>query len=440
MGLCPLLLFALAASPQDAGTPSPGPAAQVRELLYGAERLRVVRAATEVELIRLDPAGKPGADAFAGYDVVKRYGVIPPGAVGPLKALLLEDEQLQFASKLCGGFKPGVGLRFRASSAEPADVLLCFACDDVAVPKGAVPLDTADMSATRGALLELLVPLMPGDEELGRVLATDRRDRAAKRMVAEVMRAPDPLRSFGPATGKRRRELLRALGAESEHWSATTSRLDALLSLFRALPAADIAALLKPSDDAWLRAGVARALLGEGRLTELPRRQQLALFPVLAGHVLHWGPADARPEVLRQVAANDSPALRRALRGALKKPVDPAWGDGVGLRGPSVRAAVLLTLARLGEDGGLASAAGDERDRLALSVAEAWLHPDRGLPEGALLSQDGFVFDAAVEWVKRHPGDAARAALEQAGQSHPYPGSAAAARRALQALGSESSR
>ena len=40
------------------------------------------------------------------------------------------SSQLRHLNKLCGGFQPGIALRFK-DGARSADVLLCFACGDI---------------------------------------------------------------------------------------------------------------------------------------------------------------------------------------------------------------------------------------------------------------------------------------------------------------------
>jgi hypothetical protein len=102
--------------------------------------------------------------------------------------------------KLCGGFDPGVVVRFHDSRRRVVDVLLCFNCMDLGAvrrPSNHMPLerqskyvlprnvDTADMTPGAVRLLRLVDRAFPGDPELRQALR-----RAEDQEKADSAREP----------------------------------------------------------------------------------------------------------------------------------------------------------------------------------------------------------------------------------------------------------
>lgn len=163
----------------------------------GKAAVRVLTTATRVEAFRVlshdrDAAVRkqtPPVARFAGYAITAQAAV-PADLAKRLAAALLADttyERLEVGTgsiKLCGGFHPGVGVRFVAGK-DVAEVLICFDCDDVGFVRGLAPggkgaqhwpesdladnpyrIAVRDSSDGRKALLALVREAFPADEAL----------------------------------------------------------------------------------------------------------------------------------------------------------------------------------------------------------------------------------------------------------------------------------
>jgi uncharacterized protein YbaR (Trm112 family) len=102
--------------------------------------------------------------------------------------------------KLCGGFDPGVVVRFHGPHGGMVDALLCFNCDDIGAvprPSNRMPLerqsryvvprkvDTADMERGALLLLGLADRAFPGDPDLRDALERAKRHAAEDKTRAE---------------------------------------------------------------------------------------------------------------------------------------------------------------------------------------------------------------------------------------------------------------
>ena len=104
-----------------------------------------MREALDVRVFRLDPE-HPVFDAprdperrIGPWPIVGETGPPPRPAVKELIALLCDTElyraSVEGAVKLCGGFSPGIDVRF-TNLGVPVDVLLCFNCGEFAIWRG----------------------------------------------------------------------------------------------------------------------------------------------------------------------------------------------------------------------------------------------------------------------------------------------------------------
>ena len=113
------------------------------------------------------------------------------------KALTHPDLARQrYGNKLCGGFQPGVALRF-VSGTEEATVLLCFACGDIKVV-GKSNFEF-DMGGARTELLRLSSHAFPDDEALSSLLR-ERTERATRQERFEATVGPVVLPLLLPPT------------------------------------------------------------------------------------------------------------------------------------------------------------------------------------------------------------------------------------------------
>jgi len=110
--------------------------------------IRVVKAASRVEVIRLKGASNPERDLdgymtevakrgdpdVAGFAIARRVQVSNAALVARIKKLVLNPAAYERyeGTKLCGGFQPKVVFRFGTGD-ERVDVLICFNCGDVGV-------------------------------------------------------------------------------------------------------------------------------------------------------------------------------------------------------------------------------------------------------------------------------------------------------------------
>lgn len=139
--------------------------------------------AIRVEAFRLDPnqaaagarpdtanASKPegGAPAAAarigGFEVTAGPVALSKDQDARLRRVLADRETYDFDLHKKCEFQPGVALRFDAGD-KTADLLICFACDELGVTDAQGNISTASFTA-RKELVELAQELFPNDREI----------------------------------------------------------------------------------------------------------------------------------------------------------------------------------------------------------------------------------------------------------------------------------
>jgi len=138
-----------------------------------------MREALDVRVFRLDP-GRPEFDAPADperrigpWPIVSEAGRPERPAVEALIRTLRDSElyrsNIEGAIKLCGGFSPGIDVRF-TNLGVPVDLLLCFTCGEFAIWQGGHPRQAGDFER-RGAdfvrFAKRMFPRDPAIKKLG---------------------------------------------------------------------------------------------------------------------------------------------------------------------------------------------------------------------------------------------------------------------------------
>jgi hypothetical protein len=257
-------------------------------------------------------------------------------------------------------------------------------------------------------------------------------DEAARARRREALSALPPLK------------LLRLIGADSQYW--TTSVEEKLpMEALAPVPAAKLSALLSSAEcDEWARAGLARVLVGEHRLRELPEAERPAVLLAIARHALAWGPAAARSAVLEAIGdRGPDEALAGLLEDVLagRLVASAAWGAGLDSDDPELRPGVLLTLSRL-EPQAAAPLLGtvekrSKADEAALRLALVFSgRADQWRP-AILESESPLVFHAALAWARQAKSAQVVADLRRFAARHPSTSSAAAASRAAEEIASQ---
>ena len=138
-----------------------------------------MREALDVRVFRLDPE-RPEVDAprdperrIGPWPIVGEAGRPPRPVVEALIATLRDSElyraNVEGAVKVCGGFSPGIDVRF-TNLGIPVDVLLCFTCGEFAIWQGGHPRQAGDFER-RGAdfvrFAKRMFPRDPAIKKLG---------------------------------------------------------------------------------------------------------------------------------------------------------------------------------------------------------------------------------------------------------------------------------
>jgi RNA polymerase sigma factor (sigma-70 family) len=153
-------------------------APEVLRQRYGDKTIAIIKAATKVEVFRLDPKDyvdpaktKEGQDKrFGGYAITLKGDDQGEKFARKAAALLLDrDNFVLNAAKGCI-FSPGVGLRFWKGK-EYAELLLCYQCSELKViapdtKAQGVKNPMADFEKGRAAFVKLAKELFPKDEAI----------------------------------------------------------------------------------------------------------------------------------------------------------------------------------------------------------------------------------------------------------------------------------
>jgi hypothetical protein len=289
MHLSILALLSVAAAPVDPEVTA----------FWGPQALKRLSSAKTVELFRVRPhedeeekPPPPRGQVIGGYAVTQVRGAVPAERVAALVELLRARSTYGSFStyKLCGGFHPGIALRF-TDEAGATDVLLCFQCMDVgwvrSTPKNARALGqndldpspwklaVADMDPGHAQLLDAVLALLP-DDDLKKIRDDERAERAEDDAFWSLF-SPDAgaviqrglgfhdVEGLGPALAREipATDLLptcfKALGRGRMPWTQSLSREEAVFQAAETASVAQFEASLKEAfKDPVMERGAAR--------------------------------------------------------------------------------------------------------------------------------------------------------------------------------------
>ncbi len=152
------------------------PAAPISEILgdrVPSEIRRIIPSETPTNL-RLD-----GIEFIAGYEVIGQPKPLTADQIAALTTLTTSPAAFDSDGEATCTFRPGIALRF-GTDAEVIDLLVCFACDEVAtVPSGGDVTQLAIMpQSSRDTLLDLAKTALPDDQAIQELPAVRREGSA----------------------------------------------------------------------------------------------------------------------------------------------------------------------------------------------------------------------------------------------------------------------
>ena len=318
--------------------------AELRQGL-GARAVEGIDAAERVEIARVEPghldSAKDAPPNVAGFPLIGAFqplGGELPGA--GFRRTLLGRKTYEFAppgavsEPACGGFQPGVALRFGPKGkGRPVEVLVCFNCSELAIVSGAAPFTMVSFEPGRLDILRLVAAAVPDLPNLATMLAAEQADLARELMFASMFR-PDVLVAFDHVASGRpdataaaviqlRRHVSgkalfvlasRALGVKGNDLHRLDGATKALYAAVRPLTSAEtIAGLEAIRGDQVALAGAAELLAKSGVARELPEPTRVVLGAPAPGGV----PGPERERAVRGDSDGRQPR-RQAARAAAR--------------------------------------------------------------------------------------------------------------------------
>jgi hypothetical protein len=409
----------------------------------GGRAVDVIDAAERVEIARVEPqrlAAPGAADAPAnagGFPLVGEFEGLGADFLEGFQRVLLDRKTYEFPPPrsaiipLCGGFQPGVALRFwPKGKGRPALVLLCFHCWELATVSGSAAGPGARVLFQPGRLelLRLAGAALPELRELATMLAAEQGDRA-RELAFEAMFPPDVLAAFDHvaldpndgavaaaaalrrhASGKALFVLAaRALGVKGNDMHSGDRPTAALYAAVRALGPAEVAAGLEAiRGDQVALAGATELLANSGVVAALPEAVRIAWVPSLLEAFLAQNASWHCPLIRR--AANRAgralvPLLVRVLRGQAALAAWPSRAFRP--PEPSDAGCALMALAAADEDAarvGLATwRPASPLDTLAARAARARLGDDGALDGTLLATRSPTILAVTLDAIVAHP-------------------------------------
>jgi hypothetical protein len=454
-----VVAFALLGRPAQAGQPTlddVGP--RVRGILGDAVVQGLLRArraeAIPLEEMRTGGINPPPPEAPGKPGTI--HGYRPAGKARPLDTVLLDQFRTALldsdtyslydlppntgTSKMCGGFRPGVAIRFWGDvrgRPVPVDALLCFNCGDVVVVEGegTPPTFPHDASAGEGTLLRLASAALPDEAELAARLEERLNDRARELLFRSMFPARTQV-AMTPTSGRVEFErpfadhhkylaaeatrlrksvegpslfatVARAFAALQAAWSNDSTTLAALA--VSQLPARDVEAGWKRiQGDQLALAGVAE--LDERRALDrnVPSATRQAWLPITAEAAITQSPHVALCPLMARVAALPAAAGRSLLGRVARGEIEAAPRGRRGFpERASARGCALLALTKV--DATLAATQArawspvDPVDQAAKRVV-LYLTGDTAALDGNILGvASNAVADGVFEPLRAHP-------------------------------------
>jgi hypothetical protein len=406
--------------------------ARAVDVIDGAERVEIAR----VEPKRLEtPGAKDGPPNVGGFPLVGGFKPLEASFLEGFQHTLLERKTYSFPPPrsaiipLCGGFQPGVALRFWRKG-KPVEVLLCFNCSELATVSGAGAgsLTKVLFEPGRFELLRLVGAALPDPAELSTALAAEQVDRA-RELMFDSMFPPDVLLAF-ERVGSGRAEATeaavaqlrqhvsgkalfvlasRALGVKGNDLHSLDGATRALYAAVRPLaPGETTAGLEAIRGDRVALAGAAELLARSGVARELPEPTRAVWVPILLEAFLARN-ANGKCALILMAANRVGkplvPLLVRILRGqvALASWMSRSFRPDE----PSDAACALMALAGTDPDAahvGLATwRPATPLDMLAVRAARVRLGDDGALDGALFATRSPTVVAVTLDGVVAHP-------------------------------------
>jgi hypothetical protein len=398
----------------------------------GARTVDVIGDAERAEIVQVDDTPiADGPTTIGGYPTRGDFRPVDRDLLEGFRAQLLDPRTYGGTiGKLCGGFHPGVALRFwpkgTKRGAKPADILICFHCDELAsVPtRASERLTTVDVGPGRLALLRLAAAALPGVESLASTFAREQNENA-HRLLFDSMLPPDVLvaldvasRSWAAGREVEAANLLRrrysgaalfvvaarALAAKGRYGDGDV-RTAAIYAATRTLTGPDIAAGLDALRGDQVALAGAGELLLAGGLTK-NSDADVAWAPVLAEAMFvrkDWGCHMLR-EMTKRGGRALTPLLVRLRRGQV--PIASRWAPRSPYE-PSMEGCATMVLAEV--DPATARAELDAWrparpiDVLAARAARLRIGDAPALDAELFTSRQSLIVDLALDGVRAHP-------------------------------------
>lgn len=139
-----------------------------------------MREALDVRVFRLDPdhpvhdAAPDPQSRMGPWPIVGEARTLDRAAVEELIETLRESElylpDIQGVRKLCGGFSPGIGVRFN-NSGVTAEVLLCYTCGEFSITRGGRLRQAGDFGSREPDFVRFAKRMFPKDPVFRRLAA-----------------------------------------------------------------------------------------------------------------------------------------------------------------------------------------------------------------------------------------------------------------------------
>jgi hypothetical protein len=408
--------------------------ARAVDVIDGAERAEVAR----VEPKHLDaPGGREAPPNVGGFPLVGSFKPLAADLLEGFQGALLDRGTYEFPPPrtavipLCGGFQPGVALRFWPKrKGKPVEVLLCFTCTQLAAVAGSGADSSTPVIFRPGrlTLLRLAGAALPDFAELARMLAAEQAERA-RELQFESIFPPDVIIAFervsldsddgaAEAVGQLRRHVsgkalfalaARALGAKGNDLHSLDKATKALYAAVRSLSAAEVAAGLEAirgdqvalagAGELFFESGVARRLPEPARFAWVPTLLEALLARNANGHcaMIHF--------VSSRVGKPLVPLLVRVLRGQV--PLASWASRSFQPDEPSGAGCALMALAATDEDAarvGLATwRPASPLDALAVRAARVRLGEEGALDGALLATKSPTVSAVTLDGIEAHP-------------------------------------